>query len=156
MTIVIASLDNLDICLCNGRLLSEFLLKEVECNLKVAVKEPADKAKGKHVAALVDALYVHAGIRQTCLYHAAQWACYHAVGVNAHFAQIVIALELCLFEVLGTETVGIYDNCGIGLCIAVLCLQRSGIHCHEHIALVTGSIYLRCTNVYLEATDTSQ
>ena len=156
MTVVVASLDNLDISLCNGRFLTELFPEEIESNLQVAVEEPADKTKGKHVAALVDALYVHAGIRQTCFYHATERACYYAVRVNSHFAQIVLALELCLFEVLGTEAVSVYNDSGIGLCIAVLCLQSCGIHCNEHIALVTGSIYLRCTNVYLETTDTSQ
>ena len=156
MTVVVASLDNLDVGLCNGRFLGELLLEEVEGNFQIAVEEPADKTKCKHVAALGDALYVHAGICQACLYHAAEGACYHAVGVNAHLAQIVLALELGLLKVLGTETIGIYNDSGIGFRITVLGLQRCGIHCHKHVALIARSVYLRCTDVYLETTDAGQ
>ena len=69
VSIVVTCLDNLDVGLCNGRFLRELFLQEVECNVQVAVKEPAYKSQSKHVAALVDALYVHTGICKAVLYH---------------------------------------------------------------------------------------
>ena len=52
VTIVITSLDHLDVGLGNGGLLGELLAQEVEGHVQVAAEEPADQTQGEHVAAL--------------------------------------------------------------------------------------------------------
>ena len=150
VSVVVAGLYHLDICFSDGRLLGELLLQEVGHKLQVAVKEPAHETQCKHVAALHHRLHVHTRVSQAILHHRRQRALDHAIGVDTHFAEIVFSLELCLLQILRTERVCVDDDGCPWLGVAVLCLQRCGVHSHEHIALVARRIYLARTDVYLE------
>ena len=81
---------------------------------------------------------------------------HHAVGVDTHLAEIVFRLECRLFQVVGTEAVGVNNNRCLWLSIAILRLERCRIHCHEHVTKVTGSIDFACSDVYLKSRDTGQ
>ena len=87
-------------------------------------------------------------------HHRGDGASHHAVGVYAQFAQIVVGEEIGLAQVVGTEAVGVDDDGGLGPCILVLGLQRSGIHRHQHVTTVTGSIYRAVADVHLESGNT--
>ena len=150
MTVVVAGLHHLDVILCDGGLLGEFFFQEIGHEVQVAVEEPAYKAKGKHVATLQDGLVVHASISQTVLHHRGQWALNDAVGVDAHLTEVVLCLELCFLQILGAEGIGVDDNGGTGLGIAILHLQRSGIHSYQHVALITRGVDLTRADVYLK------
>ena len=70
--------------------------------------------------------------------------------VDTQFTQVVVALELCLLEVLGTEGVGVDDDGSLRLGILQLRLQRCSIHSHQHVTQVARRVYLAGTDVYLE------
>ena len=150
VAVVIAGLHHLDVILCNGRLLGKLLLQEISHQRQVAVEKPADESEGKHVAALQNGLVVHAGVGQTLLDHRCQRTLDDVVGVDAHLAQIVLTLELCLLQVFRPERVGVDDNRSTGLGIAVLRLQCCGVHGHQHVALVARGVNLACPDVNLK------
>ena len=156
MSIVPTSLDDLDVGLGNGGLLGKFLAQEVGNEVQVAVEEPADQTQGKHVTAFHHRLVVHARVCQTVLDHRGQRALDDTVWVDAHLAQIVLRLELCLLQVLRTERVSIDDDGCARLGIAILRLQGSSVHRYQHIALVARGVHLASTNVYLETRYTRQ
>ena len=156
VSVVVAGLDNLDVGFCQLGLLGEFLPEEAEGDVEVAVEEPAHEAEGKHVAALEDALGVHPAVLKAVLYHRGEGAGYHSVGVNAHLAEVVFRLELCFLQVLGAKAVGVDDDGGTGLGVAVLCLQCCSIHGYEHVAEVAWRIDLSCTDMDLKSADTGE
>ena len=156
MTVVVTSLNHLDISLCNCGLLGKFLLQEVEGNIQITVEEPADKSEGKHITAFQDSLIVHPGIGKCILYHLCERTLDHAVRINAHFTEVVFRLEGSLLQVVGTERVRIYDNRSLWLCIFQLSLQRSRIHGHKHIGLITRCVNLTGTNMHLKTRDARQ
>ena len=91
------------------------------------------------------------GGRQQCiLHHRRNRAGNHAVGIDAHFSDVIRCLELRLLQILRTEGVGVDDDSGVGLGVAQLRLEGSGVHGHEHVALVTRRIDLAGTDVHLE------
>ena len=59
MSVVEACLYNLYIVLSDGWFLGELVAKEIGNEVKVAVKEPANKTQCEHVAALQYSLVVH-------------------------------------------------------------------------------------------------
>ena len=150
MAIVITSLHHLDIVFCNSRFLGKFLAQEIGNEAQVAVEQPAHQSQRKHVAALQDGLVVHAGILQALFHHSRKRTSHHAVGVDAHLAQIVFGLERSFLEVFRSERVGVDDDGSLRFSIAVLCLERSSVHSHEHVAEVARGIHLACTDVHLE------
>ena len=156
MTIVESSLHHLDIVLCNGRFLGELLAEEVVNQCDVTVEQPAHQSQCEHVTTLQHGLVVHTRVSQTVLHHLCQRALDDAVGVDAHLAQIILCLKLCLLQVLRPKRVGVNDDCSLRLGKLVLRLQRSCIHGDEHVALVSRRIDLAGTNVYLKTTDTCQ
>ena len=156
VAIVISCLHHLDVVLCDGRLFGKLLAKEVCNETEVAVEEPAHQAQREHVAALQYSLVVHTRVFQAVLHHLCQRALDDAVGVDAHFAQIVFCLEGSLLQVVRTEGVGVDDDCSLWLGIFVLSFQRCGVHCHEHVALVARRIYLAFADVHLESRHTGQ
>ena len=156
VTIVIASLHHLDVVLGNLGLLGKLLLQVVGHQRQVAVEEPAHQTQRKHIAALQHRLVVHARVGQRVLHHLRQRALDDAVGVDAHLAQIVGSLELSLLQILRSERVGVDDDRSIRLGIAILRLQRSSIHSHQHVALVARRVHLPGTDVHLETAHTRQ
>ena len=156
VAVVEAGLHHLDVVFGDGGFLGEFLAQEVGHQVKVAVEEPAHQAKGKHVAALEHRLVVHAAVGQTVFHHLGDGACHHAVGVDAHLAQVVVAGKLGLLQVFRTEAVGVDDDGGLRFGKAVLCLQGGGVHGHQHVALVAGGVYLARSDVYLESAHTGE
>ena len=156
MSVVEASLHHLDVVLGDGRFLGKFLAQEVGHEVQVAVEEPADQTQRKHVAALQDGLVVQSRVGQALFHHRGQRALDHAVGVNAHLAQVVVRLKLRLLQVVGAEGVGVDDDCSLRLGVAQLRLQRRGVHRHEHVAQVTRRVHLACSDVHLEAGDARQ
>ena len=156
VTVVITSLNHLDVILCNSRLLGKLLTQEIGNEAQVAVEQPAHQTQGKHIAALQDGLVVHACVFQAVLHHRGQWAGHHAVGVDAHLAEVVVGLEGSFLQVFRTKRVGVDDNRSLRLSIAVLRLERGGIHRHEHVAEVARGVHLTCTNVHLKTRDTGE
>ena len=151
VTIVKASLNNLDIVLCYLRLLGELLTKEVCNEVEVAVEKPAHYSQRKHVAALQYCLVVHSTVGKTVFYHLSQRALHHAVGIDAHLTKIVLGLELSLLQILWAKAVGVDDYRSLWLGIFILCFQGCRIHCHQDVALVTRRIYTSGTNVNLKS-----
>ena len=156
VAIVVASLDHLDVGLGDGGLLGELLTQEVEGHVEVAAEEPAYQAEGKHIAALEHRLNIHSRVGQGVLHHRGEGTGDDAVGVHAHFCDVVVGLELRLLEVLLLEGVRVDDDGGIGLGIAQLRLEGGSVHGHEYVAEITGGVNFRSTDVYLEARDTRQ
>ena len=156
VSIVITRLDDLDVGLCHTRLLGKFLAQEVEGNLQVAVEEPAYQSQGKHVAALHDALHVHAAVLQAVLHHRGEGTGNDTVWINTQFTEVVLRLEGCLLQVLGTEGVCVDDDGCIGLGVFELGLQGCGIHGHQHVAQVTRRINLTSTDVNLKTRHSRQ
>ena len=156
VSVIISSLNDLDVCLCHFWLLGKLLTQESKRNVEVAVEEPAHQSKGKHISTLADALDVHTTVLQTILHHRRKRTGNHSVGIDTHLTKIVLGLELRLLQVLGSEAVGINNDGSIGLGKTILRLEGSSIHSHKHIALVAGCIDLSGTDVYLESTDTGE
>ena len=156
VSVIVSSLNNLNVCLGNARLLGKFLLQEIKGNIQIAVEEPAYQTERKHVATLQHALYVHICISQTILNHSGQGASYYAVGVYAHFTQIIFCLKLSLLQILRAKTISIDNNGGVWFGKFVLGFQCSGIHCHQYVTLVTRSENLSCANMNLKTTHTRQ
>ena len=115
VSIVVSCLNYLYIILGNLRFLGEFLAQEVGYKIEVAVEEPAHYTESKHVAALQHRLVVHTTVSQAILYHSCQRALHYAIRVDTHLAKIILTLELCFFQVLWSETVGIDNDSGLGL-----------------------------------------
>ena len=156
MTVVEASLHHLDVVLGYCGFLGELLAQEIIDQVEVTVEQPAHQSEGEHVAAFQHRLVVHAAVGQTVFHHLRDGTSHHTVGVDAHLAQVVIGLESRLLQVVRTETVGINDDGGLGLGIAVLCLERRGVHRHEHVAQVTRGIDLTLTNMHLKSRHTGE
>ena len=150
MSVVVSSLNHLDVGLGDGGFLGELLTQEISYKVQVAIKEPADETQGEHVTALHHGLHVHAGISQTVFYHRGKRTLDDAIRVDIHLTEVLLSLELSFFQVLGSEGVGIDNNGGTRLCITVLRLQRSSVHGYQHIAFVTRGIDLAGTDVNLE------
>ena len=150
MAIVVASLNHLDITLGDGGFLGEFLTQEIVHQIQVAVEEPTNQSQSEHVTALEDGLIVHPAVSQTVFHHRRQGALHHTVGVDTHLTQVVGCGELSLLQVVGTEGVGIDDDGGLRFGKTVLCLQRGGVHRHQHITLVTGGIDLTRADMHLK------
>ena len=156
VTIVVACLYDADISLGDGRFLGELLAQEVEDNLQVATEQPAYQTDGKHVAALEHRLHVHARIGKAFLHHRGQGTGYNAIGVDAHLGDGIVGLELGLLQVLRAKGIGVDDDGGLGLGIAILGLQRCGIHGHQHVALISGRVNHAGTDVHLIAAHSRQ
>ena len=156
VSVVVSGLYDLYVGFSYAWLLGKFLSQEVEGNLQVTVEEPAYQSEGKHIAALEHAFHIHTAVLQAVFHHGGEWAGNDSVGVYAHLAQVILSLERCFLKVLGTEAVGIDDDGRSWLGISVLCLERSSIHGHQHIALVTRSVNLPRSYMYLESRHTSQ
>ena len=156
VSVVVTSLDHLDVCLSDGRLLGELLAQEVGYEVQVAIEEPADETQGEHVTALHHGLHVHTRVSETVLHHRGEWALDHAIWVDIHLTEIVFSLELSLLQVLGTEGVGIDDDGGTRLSITVLRLQRSSVHGYQHVAFVARRIDLTSADVNLETRHTGE
>ena len=154
MGIVVAGMHHAYVGLSHLGFLAKLMVQELFGEFKIAVKQPAHHSQGKHVATLEDALVVHTRVFQTVFHHRGDGASHHAVGVYAQFAQIVVGEEIGLAQVVGTEAVGVDDDGGLGSRILVLGLQRSGIHRHQHVTTVTGSIYRAVADVHLESGNT--
>ena len=148
--VVEAGVHHLDVALGNERLLVELLAQESLDKAQVAVEQPADYAQGKHVAALEHALVVHAAVGQAGLNHLRHRAGHHAVGVDAHLAEVVVGGKLGLLKVFRAEAVGVDDDRGLRLCKAILCLQGGGIHGHKHVALVARGVDTARSDVHLK------
>ena len=156
VSVVIACLNHLDVGFGDGWLFGKLLTKEVESHLQVATEEPAYEADGKHVAALEHRLHIHSRVGKAVLDHRGQRAGDDAVGIDAHLLDGVFGLELSFLQILRTEAIGVYDDSGSRLSIAILCLQRGCVHRNEHIAQITRSIDLTGTYVHLISTDTCE
>ena len=156
VAIIITSLYHLYVSLCNTWLLGKLLLEEVGYEVEVAREQPTNETKGKHVTTLQHRLVVHARVGQAGFHHLRHGAAHHAVGVNAHLAEIVCRLELCLVKVALCKRVCIDNDSSPWLCILILSLECRSIHSHEHVALVAWGIYLTCTDVNLETRHTRQ
>ena len=150
MAVVVARLYHLDVSFSNLRLLGKLLFQIVESDVQVAVKEPAHQSQGKHIAALHHSLVVHAAVSQRVLHHLCQPAGNHPVGVDAHFVEVVVSLEVSLLEVGSLEGVSVNYNSGIRLGVRVVHLQRSRVHSHQHVTLVARRIDLLGTYVHLK------
>ena len=155
-TIVVSGVDDLDVGLCHPGFLGEFLLEEVGHKGEVAVEEPAYESECKHVAAFLHGLWRHAVVSQALLDHVCDGAGHDAVGVDAHLAEIVIAVEVGLFQVDGAEGVGVDDDASLWFGILILCFKCGGVHGHEHVALVAWCIDLALADVDLIARHTGK
>ena len=113
--------------------------------------EPADEAESKHVAAFQHGLGRHTFVGQAFLDHACDGACHDAVGVDAHLAEIVIAVEVGFLQVDGAEGVGVDDDTSLWLGILILRFESSGVHGYEHVAFVARCIDFTLADVYLIA-----
>ena len=103
MSVVITSLNHLDVSLSNGGLLGELLLQEVAYEIQVTIEEPANQSEGEHVTALQHGLVVHTCISQTVLHHRGKRALDHAIRIDIHLTKVILSLELSFFQILGTE-----------------------------------------------------
>ena len=103
VTVVITSLNNLDVSLSDCRLLSELLAEEVSNEVKVTAEEPAYKTKGEHITALEHSLIVHACVSKSLLHDCCDRALDNTVWVNTHLTEVVLSLESSLLEVALTE-----------------------------------------------------
>ena len=110
MSIVVTSLNDLDVILCNSGYLSEFLTKEVSDQRESTVKEPANQSESEHITALQDCFIVRSCICKTILHHGCQWTLDDTVWVNTHLTQIVLCLELRFLQVIRTERVSINND----------------------------------------------
>ena len=151
VSIVVASLDDLDIGLGHSGLLGKLLTQEVEGDVQIAVEEPAHESECKHVAAFEDALDVHAAVLEAVLDHGGERTGNHSIGVDAHLSQVVFALEGGFLKVFGAEAVGVDDDGSARLGVSVLGLKRGRVHGHQHVALVAWCINLPCTHMHLES-----
>ena len=156
VTVVVASLNHLDVSLSDGGLLGKFILEEVEHQVQVAVEEPAYQSQCKHIAAFQDGLVIHSRVCQGVFHHLCDGALDNAVGIYAHLTEIVFRLEGSLLQVVGTERIGIDDDGGLWLGILQLRLQRSSVHGHQDVGLVARRVNLSGTDVHLETGDTRQ
>ncbi len=150
VSVVETCVNHLDVVLGDLRLLGELLSQEILNESDIAVEEPAYDTESKHVSTLHDGLVVHAGVGKTILHHLCDRTSHYSILIDAHLCEIVGCLEFCLLQILGTEAVGVDDDCSLWFSMLVLCLQCSGVHSHQHIALVTRGINLSLTDVNLE------
>ena len=151
VAVVVAGVHHLDVVLGYLRLLGELVAQEILHQRQVAIEEPADNAQGEHVAAFQDGLVVHAAVGQTRLHHLRDGARHDAVLVYAHLSEVVVAVELGLAQIVGSEAVGVDDDGGLRLGILVLRLERRGVHGHEHVALVARRVDAALSDVHLES-----
>ena len=156
VTVVVASLDYLDISLSNSGLLGKLILEEVEHQVQVAVEKPANQSQCEHIAAFQNGLVIHSRVSQSIFYHLCDGTLDDAVGVHTHLTEIVIRLESSLLQVVRTKRICVYDNRRLWLGIFQLRLQRSSIHGYQHVGLVAWCINFSGTDVHLEAGDTRQ
>ena len=156
VSVIVACLNDFDVRLGHFGLLGELLTQEAEGNVEVSVEQPAHQSERKHIATFAHALGVHPAVGEAILHHRREWAGDYSVRVDAHLAEIIGGLELCLLQVFRSEAVGIDDDSGIGLSVAILRLECCGIHCHEDIAEVARRIDLSGTDVDLETADTRE
>ena len=153
MSIVVSCIHHFYVVFCNFGFTLEFLAQEVLNECDIAIKEPAHESEREHIAALQDSLVVHTRVGKAIFHHLRDGACDDAVGIDTQFLQIVIAGNLGLFQVIGTERVGVDDDGGLRLGITQLCLQCCGIHSHEHVTEVARSVYTPSSYVDLKTTD---
>ena len=97
VSVVVTSLNHLDIGICHTWLLGKFLAQEVVGDVEVAVEKPTYKSEGEHVAALHDGLRVHTRVSQAILHHLCDRTSDDTVGVDIHFLQWVVSCECSLF-----------------------------------------------------------
>ena len=154
VAVVISGMHHLDVALCNSRLLGKLLAQE-RCNeVEIAVKQPAYDAESKHIAALQHGLVVESAVCQAVFHHLSYRTSHHAVGVDAHLAQVVVSFKLGLLQVGRTEAVGVDDYRSLWLGKLVLSLQCSSVHGHQHVTLVAGSVSTSTGDVNLKARNT--
>ena len=149
--VVKSGVYHLYVVLGDYRFLRELVAQEVLNQTYVAVEEPAYQSEGEHVAAFQYRLVVHAAVCQTVFYHLCYRACHNPVGVDVHLCQIIFGLELCLFKIFLSETVRVYYYCSLWFCKLILCFQCRSVHCHQHIALVTGCVDFASAYVNLKS-----
>ena len=150
VTVVVTSLDNLDVSLSDSWLLSELLTEEVSNEVEVTAEEPANKTKGEHVTTLEHSLVVHACVSKSLLHDSCDRALDNTVRINTHLTEIVLSLESSLLKVALSERISINDDSCVWLSVTVLSLKGCSIHGYKYITLVTRSINLTCTDVNLE------
>ena len=156
MTIVETCLYHLDVVLGDSWFLGKLLTKEISHQVQITVEQPAYQSEGEHITALEDSLVVHTAVLKTLFYHGCQRALNHTVGINTHLSQIILCLERSLLEIIRSEGVCIDDDGSLWLGVAILSLQRCGIHGHQYITQITRRINLSSTNVHLESAHTCQ
>ena len=103
VTVVITSLNNLDVSLSDCRLLSELLAEEVSNEVKVTAEEPAYKTEGEHITALEHSLVIHTSISKSLLHNSCDRALDNTVRINTHLTEIVLSLESSLLKVALTK-----------------------------------------------------
>src|SRR5574344_258924 len=151
MTVVKSSLNHLDISLSYTRFLGEFFFQKVESDIQVTVEEPAHQSEGEHIAALEHRLVVHTAVSQTVLHHRGKRTGHHAVGVNAHLAQIVFGGELRFLQILRTERIRINNDSSLRFSKFILSFESCSIHSHEHVGLIARGKHLTCTDMNLKS-----
>ena len=156
VSVVVTCLNHLYISLCDARFLGKLVFEEVERDFEVAVEEPTYQTEGEHIAAFEDALVVHTRIGEAVLHHRCEGAEDNAVGVDAHFAEVVFGCKLRLLQVGRLETIGIDDNSCIRLCIFILSFEGCGVHSHKHVAFVARSVNFFRSDMHLKTRNACQ
>ena len=154
MAIVVTALDHEFVGGIHFRLLSKLGLKELQGGLHRTVEEPAHQTQRKHVAALELCFKVHAGVLERLLDHRRNGG-FNDLGPEVQFLIRLIGRVKRLVESGLGEGVDV-DNSGTALAQELgVDLEGSGVHCHQHITLVTWRVHT-VTNVNLETRHTAQ
>ena len=110
MAAVPAGAYHLGVGLVYGGLLGKLGLELAQHAVEGTVEQPAYQAEGKHVAALEDALHVHAGVGKGVLDQRGHLHEHDAARVDAKLLDRVVGGKLRLFQVGLLELVNVADD----------------------------------------------
>lgn len=140
VAVVEAGLKDQSVGLVDCGLLGEFVLEVTEGRFERTVEEPADKAEGEDVAAFKHALVVQPCLGQSGAGHGGDGH-FDDLGLDAEFLEGLVGSEKSFPEVSFLEGVDVDDDYAAGLEEAEVLLEGRGIHGHEDVALVAGSVH---------------
>ena len=133
-----------------GMLLAEFLLNIIVDILQRAAVDEAGHSEGEHVLALVQCHIVQSAVLEAFLDKPGDRGADYVPVLNVKFFERVSSREARLGQPDFIECVRIDEDSGIPLEPFGIGLQCRRIHCDQHVAEISGSVYLMVSDMDLK------
>ena len=148
VAIVETGFDHLGVGLVDHRFLGEFIFKVTFGLFERTVKEPADEAERKDIAAFQHGLVVETAVGERRLGHCRDGD-FEYLCRDAEFFERFVGLEHRLAQIGFLKRVDVDDDHAAGFEKFYILLERRGVHGDKHIAAVAGSVHA-CSDAYLK------